>query len=142
MIVPDINLLVYAYNLDAPRHVHARRWLENLLSGKTPVGFPWVVVHGFIRIMTHPRVMMRPLKPEQAVEHVQSWLRVPITSIIEPGRRHLAILGELLGRIGAAGSLTTDAVIAALALEYQAELHSNDTDFMRFPGLRWINPVE
>jgi len=141
MIIPDINLLVYAYNRDAAHHGRAKRWLEDLLNGTTSVAFAWVVVYGFIRIMTHPRVMEFPLRPSEAVGHVRSWLEMPTASIIEPGRRHLAILGDLLDRIGSAGNLTTDAVIAALGIEYQAEVHSNDADFRRFSGLRWVDPM-
>jgi toxin-antitoxin system PIN domain toxin len=141
VIIPDINLLVYAYNSDAPFHETARRWWEDALSGGEPVGLPWPVLHGYLRIMTHPRVLERPLAPADALRHLRQWTAVPACRIVEPGAEHLAILAALLEETGAAGSLTTDAVLAALAIEYQAELYSNDTDFARFSGLRLRNPL-
>jgi len=141
MIIPDINLLIYAYNTGAKLHGPSKEWLEEILSGDKTVGFSWAVLHGYIRLTTHPSVMKLPLEPSQAVSHVASWLKVPHTAIIEPGKRHLEILSQLLNEIGSAGNITTDAVLAALAIEYQGELHSNDGDFSRFSGLRWVNPV-
>ncbi len=141
MIIPDINLLVYAYNADAPHHRAAKAWWERLMSGYQTVGIPWIVAHGFIRLMTHPRVLERPLRPETALRHVRSWIEWPSVQIIEPGRRHLDILAELFAETGIAGNITTDAVLAALAVEHQCEIHSNDLDFGRFTGLRWINPL-
>jgi toxin-antitoxin system PIN domain toxin len=141
VIVPDINLLVYAYNLDARDHVAARRWWEGLLSSTEGVRVPWAVSCGFIRLMTHPAVLARPLAPERAVAHVQSWFDRANVGTLDPGARHLELLGRLLGDLGVAGSLTTDAHLAALAIEHQCEVHSNDADFARFPGLRWRNPL-
>ncbi len=141
MIIPDVNLLVYAYNSDAPHHPAAKRWWERSLSGEELVGLPWVVLHGYLRLMTHPRVLERPLGPAEALGHVRQWLEVPLCRIIEPGGEHLAILERLLDEVGAAASLTTDAVLAALAIEYQAELNTNDADFVRFSGLRHRNPL-
>jgi hypothetical protein len=91
--------------------------------------------------MTHRAVLVTPLEPERAVGHVRSWLNQPNAEPLEPGPRHLDILERLLGAIGVAGNLTTDAHLAALAIEHQCELCSNDTDFARFPGLRWQNPL-
>ena len=141
MIVPDVNLLVYAYNADAPAHRAARNWWEELLSGDQPVRLPWAVCCGFVRIMTHTAVLLHPLSTDQAVTHVRSWLDLANVEVLEPGPRHLEILQRLLGQAGIGGNLVTDAHIAALALEYQAEVHSNDADFARFPGLRWRNPL-
>ncbi len=141
MLLPDINLLVYAYNADAPRHRAARGWWENVMSGRRVVAMPWIVCHGYIRLMTHPRVLERPLRVEAALGHVRSWLEWPSVQVIEPGRRHLDILDGLLRQTGVAGNLTTDAILAALAIEYQCELHSNDVDFARFSGLRWVDPL-
>ncbi len=141
MILPDINLLVYAYNRDAPEHGGAREWWEALLSSADPVGLPWAVSCGFIRLMTHPAVLVRPLEPQRAVAYVRSWLDRPSVEVLDPGPRHLELLGHLLGGLGVAGNLTTDAHLAALAIEHQCELNSNDADFERFPGLRWRNPL-
>ena len=101
----------------------------------------WVVSHGFIRIMTHPRVVENPLRPEAAIRHVREWLQQPYVEIIEPGNRHLDLFEGLMRELGVAGNLASDAQLAALAIEYQCELHSNDTDFARMPGLRWRNPL-
>ena len=77
VILPDINLLVYAYNANAPLHVGARRWWETTLGTSQAVALPWVVSHGFIRVMTHPRVVENPLRPEAAIRHVREWLQQP-----------------------------------------------------------------
>ena len=141
MILPDVNLLVYAYNSDAPRHAAARRWWEGLLNGAMPVGLPWAVTCGFVRLMTHPAVLVRPLSTAEAGGAVQAWLVRPCVEVLAPGPRHLEILLRLLAEPGVTGALTTDAHLAALAIEHQCELHSNDADFSRFPGLRWRNPL-
>lgn len=141
MIVPDVNLLVHAYNSDSSRHEAARDWLEALLSGTEAVGFSWVTMLGYIRITTHRRVMSRPLDARTAVSHVRSWLAQPYTRVLEPTPRHAEVLFSLITELGTAGNLTTDAHLAALAIEHQAEVHSTDADFTRFPGLRWRNPL-
>ncbi|MBS2037142.1 type II toxin-antitoxin system VapC family toxin [bacterium] len=141
MIVPDVNLLIFAYNSDAVAHTAARQWWENLLSGDEPVAIPWVVLCGFVRLMTHPAVLVVPMEIPQAFIHVRSWLSRPNVQILEPGPRHLEILENTLQQAGVGGNLVTDAHIAALALEYQAQVHSNDADFGRFSGLRWHNPL-
>ena len=91
--------------------------------------------------MTHPTVLVRPLDPSRAVAHVRAWLDRPNVEALEPGPRHLELLERLLVDIGIAGNLTTDAHLAALAIEHQCELHSNDADFGRFSGLRWRDPL-
>ncbi|MBN1945342.1 MAG: type II toxin-antitoxin system VapC family toxin [Bradymonadales bacterium] len=141
MIIPDINLLVYAYSRNAPLHRQARTWLEGLMRKGEPLGLPWAVILGFVRLMTHPAVLVPPLRPAQVLAQVASWLDRPPVRVLDPGPRHLLILTGLLDALGVAGRLTTDAHLAALAIEYQAELHSSDTDFGRFPGLRWRNPL-
>jgi toxin-antitoxin system PIN domain toxin len=141
MILPDINLLVYAYNADAPRHRKAKAWWEGVMNDGSVVGIPWAVACGYIRLMTHPRVLERPLPPAEAVGHVREWLARPATEVLVPGNRHLDILGRLLDEVGVAGSLTTDAHLAAMAIEHQCVLNSNDTDFSRFSGLRWVDPL-
>ena len=140
MIVPDVNLLIYAYNSDAPFHLPAKAWWEEQLS-KTTIGMPWASALGFIRIMTHPKVMERPLKPAEATNVVREWIKLPQVQLVVPGPRHLDLLSSLLIQAGQAGNLTTDAHLAAIAIEYRAQLHSNDQDFGRFSGLQWINPI-
>jgi len=141
VIVPDINLLVFSYNSDAPHHDRARRWWESCLSGGQTVGIPWLVVLGFVRIMSSRVVLTDPMTPLEALRHAGSWLRLPQVRILVPGPRHIEILSEIMEESQVSGRLTTDAHLAALAIETQAELCSNDADFMRFPGLRWRNPL-
>ena len=140
MILPDINLLVYAYNEDAPFHHAAKAWWERCLSDTKPVGLAWVVALGFVRIMSNRRVLARPMPAADAVGHCRSWLLEPNTRIVLPGPTHLDVLTDLVaGPIGP--NLITDAHLAALAIEHQAELLSNDSDFGRFPGLAWRDPL-
>ena len=141
MIIPDVNLLLHAHNSDFPRHREAREWWESLMNGTVSVGLPWASILGFIRIATHPRILENPLDVRGARTRVRSWLDRPQTVIIHPGNRHADILFDLLEGSGGGGNLTTDAHLAALAIEHQAELHSNDADMARFPGLRWVNPL-
>ena len=112
------------------------------MNSDEPVGLPWATMLGFIRLMTHRAALVTPLPGEKAVAHVRSWHRRRNVSVLEPGPRHLEILARMLDALGTAGRLTTDAHLAALAIEHQCELCSNDTDFARFPGLRWRNPLE
>ena len=140
MIIPDINLLVYAYNADATEHAAAREWWENLLNSGQAVGLPWIVILGFVRLATTRGVLRNPATPAQALAHVESWLVQPGVAILNPGSRHVVELRTTLG-VTSGGAMTTDAHLAALAIEHQAELHSNDTDFSRFAGLQWRNPL-
>lgn len=141
MVVPDINLLVFAYNEAAPRHAAARGWWEGLMTGREHIGIPWAVVIGFVRLVTHPAVLEEPLLPGAALRCVRQWFSREHVQGLDPGPRHLAILERLFASTGVAGSLTTGTHLAALAIEHQCELHSNDTDFARFPGLRRHNPL-
>lgn len=136
----DVNLLLYAINRDAPLHLQARPWLERLLSGRETVALTWTVVLAFLRLSTRPQIFQRPLATDEAFEMVASWLQQPCIIMLEPGQRHLQIMRELLEPLGLAGNLTSDAHLAAVALEHGAELCSCDTDFARFPGLRWTHP--
>ena len=142
MIIPDINLLVHAYNSESPAHATARTWWEGLLNGSRPVGLAWVVILGFIRITTHRQILLRPFTENTACARAREWLQRPCVSVLHPGDRHAEILFGLLETLGTAANLTTDAHLAALALEYQAELYSTDADFQRFLGLRWVNPLD
>lgn len=141
MIVVDVNLLVYAYNEAAPFHQAAREWWEGRLTRGDVVGLPWATALGFLRLVTHPRVLKDPLTPLGALSRVERWLERPGVRIVDPGPRHVAILRELFEATGVAAGLTTDTHLAAVAIEHQAELCSNDSDFSRFPGLRWRNPL-
>lgn len=141
MILPDVNLLIHGYNSDSPVHAKARAWWEGLLSGTRPVGLAWVAILGFIRIGTHREILNNPLPVAVATGHARAWLAQPYVGIVDPGDRHAEILFGLLDSLGSAGNLTTDAHLAALAVEHQAELHSTDADFRRFPGVRLVNPL-
>ena len=141
MILPDLNLLVHAYNTDSSRHERAKAWWESLMNDVEPVGLAWAVILGFVRIATHRAVLDHPMPVKAACDHVRSWLAQPQVAILHPGDRHAVIVLGLLETVGTAGNLTTDAHLASLAIEYQAELHTSDADFARFPGLRWRNPV-
>lgn len=142
MRIADLNLLIYAVNRDSPRHHRAKAWLEEVLSGEEPVALPWVVILGFLRLSTHPRILPSPLTPEQAIQVVDSWLERPVVELVHPGPGHWGILRELLADGGTAGNLTTDAHLAALAIELGATLCSSDSDFARYRRLQWENPLE
>lgn len=142
MKLPDVNLFLYAYDSRSPRHAVARDWLEQTLSGTETVALSWTVLLAFIRLSTRPAVVERPLDAGDAIDLVQSWLDQPCVTVVHPTERHAAILRELLDPLGAAGNLTTDAHLAALAIEHGAELCSCDTDFARFGGLRWRDPLQ
>ena len=141
MILPDVNLLVYAYNTDAPLHQQARRWWESCLDGSQPVAIAWVVALGFVRLMTSRAVMQWPMAMDVALSQLGRWLEHPSVLILQPGPRHFAILSSFCETGVLQSALLTDAHIAALAIENQAMVHSNDTDFNRFAGLRWHNPL-
>lgn len=142
MILPDANLLLYAYHPRAQQHDLSRTWLENALSGTDLVLFPWLTLWAFVRISTNPRAFERPLSAAEAATIVSAWLRRPNARIAEPGERHWEILSHLLEDGQCVGPLVTDAVLAALAIEHGATLHTTDRDFSRFPGLKWMNPLE
>ena len=141
MILPGVNLLIYAHDSGSRWHSAAKAWWENCLSGTETVGLPWAVSLGFIRLITNPRIFERPLPVESAIRRVRSWLERPQVQILQPGPRHADLVFSLLIQLGTAASMTTDAHLAALAQEHQASLHTADTDFARFPGLRWMNPL-
>ncbi len=141
MKLTDVNLLLYAYDATAPRHRPAKRWLEEQLSGTETFAFAWAVLLAFLRLSTNPRVFEHPLEPAEAFEIIEGWLAQPVATIVHPTERHHAVLRDLLQTFGTAGNLTTDAHLAALAIEHGAELCSSDSDFSRFPGLRWRDPL-
>ncbi len=141
MILVDVNLLLYAIDEDAPHHRAARRWWEETLSGTRPVGLAWVVLLAFVRLTTRQGILVRPLPPDQALAFVEEWLDHPLVEAVSPGRGHWRILRSLLAAAGTAGNLTTDAHLAALALEQGAEVYSADHDFARFAGVTQVDPL-
>lgn len=142
MIVPDVNLLIYAYNDRAPQHHEARIWWQQCLKETRPIGLAWVTVVGFVRLTTSRSMLVDPLLAPDALAIVRSWLAQPHVRVLDPGPRHLDLLAAIVVDFPALGALTTDAHLAAIAIEHQAELHSNDADFSRFSGLRWVNPLK
>ena len=141
MILVDANLLIYAVNQDLPQHPSARGWWEKTLSSTQSVGIPWVSLLAFLRICTNRRVFDTPLAVDAAIGYVDEWLRQPVVKAVSPGPGHWSVLAVLLSRSGMAGNLTTDAHIAALALEHGYTIYSADNDFKRFAGVRHVNPL-
>ena len=141
MIVPDVNLLLYAYDANSRFHAAAAAWWRSCLAGNEPVGLPLVVVLGFVRVGTSARVFEQPMTPGEAAGHVRGWLAQPGVEVLEPRADHLERVLSLLESLGTGGNLVTDAQIAALVLDSDAVLHTTDTDFLRFTALRWLNPL-
>lgn len=141
MKLPDVNLFLYAYDSRSSRHAAARDWLEQTLSGAETVALSWIVLLAFIRLSTRSIVVEHPLDVDAAIKLVESWLEQPCVTVINPTERHAAVLRELLLPLGTAGNLTSDAHLAALAIEHGALLCSCDSDFSRFQGLRWSDPL-
>lgn len=141
MIVPDVNLLLYAVVSGFPQHKRAHDWWQETINSTVEIGLTSPAIFGFIRIATNPRVLSPPLMVEAATGYVSAWLTQPNVSHLVPGPRHIEIALGLLDGVGTGGNLTTDVQLAALALECDADVYSNDTDFGRFPDLRWINPL-
>jgi toxin-antitoxin system PIN domain toxin len=140
MILIDVNLLIYAVNEDAALHSKAKLWLEAAMSGTETVGLSWNVQLAFLRVTTRPGLFRNPIPLPSAFDLVGAWLDQPCVTVIHPSARHFRILRDLLLSTGTGGNLTSDAHLAALAIEHGAELCSTDDDFARFPGLEWRNP--
>ncbi len=141
MIVPDANLVLYAYDLSSPQHDRSRAWWEQALSSPEAVGLSWQTISAFIRIGTNPRAFLHPLSGLDAVEIVTDWLAQPNARIITPTARHWDIFGRLIVEGQATGPLVMDAHLAALAIEHGATLCTHDADFARFKGLRVLDPL-
>jgi hypothetical protein len=141
MTIIDSNLLLYAYNADAPQQPAAASWLARLWDGGETIALPWVTIWSFLRICTNSRIWPNPLSARQAFSIIQEWIGGAGVIILQPGPRHAEILEELMVRHHAAGPLVSDTVLAALAVENGAVLASTDQDFRRFPNLRWIDPL-
>ena len=142
MILPDVNVLVHAHNADSAVHERARTWWDACLSGPEGVGFAWAALLGFIRLTTNRRIVARPLPVSDVMARIEAWLDLPHIHLAQPSDTHFVRLRAELERLGTAGNLTTDAHLAVLAMERGYVLYTTDTDFARFPGLRWVNPCE
>ena len=142
MIVPDLNLLIYAYNEESEFHQQAIAWWTELVNGTEPVGMPWQVSDGFVRQMANPSILAEPWTPAEATREVARWFCNDHFIALNPGPLYLEILERFLSSTGTTTRLVPDATIAALAMENGAEVHTNNArDFRRFPGLLWRNPL-
>lgn len=142
MIVPDANLLLYAYDSSSPFHERAAQWWRDCLSGSEPVGLCGVVLFSFLRIGTSRRVFEKPMAIDEAATHVRSWLHRSVTDLLVLEESDVLRAMELLEAQGSGAKLTTDAQIAAIAARCRATVHTADTDFQRFPRVRWKNPLQ
>jgi toxin-antitoxin system PIN domain toxin len=142
VVLPDINILVYALDKSSPHHRAAREWWEEQLNGTQAVCLPWVVLLGLIRLLTNPRIFNNPYEASEVLAIIEGWLVLPHVRIIHPTDAHFELLGKIIGSVRTAGNLTTDIHLAALAIERGLTLCSTDADFARFPGLKWKNPLK
>ncbi len=140
-MIVDANLLLYARNSSDPRHARASAFLEQALNGPRRVGLPWQSLTAFLRIATHPRVFSAPLSAGAAGDQVEQWLAAPAAWVPVPGDGHAELLLGLVRQLRLVGPLVSDAHLAALALEHGTGIWSTDTDFARFAGLTWEDPL-
>lgn len=141
MKIVDLDLLLYAVNENAVHHPAALRWWEEAVNGQEPVGLPWIVLLGFLRLSVNPAVFPHPLDADTALRKVDTWLALEVVRPLGEKDGHWEILRSLLADSGTAGNLTADAHLAALAISHGAVLVSFDNDFARFKGLRWESPA-
>ena len=142
MIVFDANLLLYAYNSSAPGHSQARRCVEAAFSGTEMVGLPWQTVSAFLRIITNRQLRGDRLSMEEAAGIVEEWATLPVVHLLSPGERHWSHFKRMLLDGKVSGPMTTDAELAAVTMQNAGVLYTTDRDFARFPGLKWVNPLE
>jgi toxin-antitoxin system PIN domain toxin len=140
VILPDVNVLVYAYREDAPRHDRYRAWLEGVLNAREAYGLSDLVLAGFLRVVTHPRVFSPPSPTGHALEFADALRGHPNCVHVAAGERHWDIFAGLCREARAKGNLIPDAYLAALAIESGSEWMTTDRDYSRFPGLRWRDP--
>lgn len=142
MVLPDVNVLVYAHREDAAHHAACRAWLEGVVNGNESYGLSELVLSGFVRVATHPKVFTRPSSLAEALEFTEQLRGRPNCVAVAPGRRHWDIFRELCVAAGAKGNLVPDAFLAAMAIEAGCEWITTDRDFSRFKGLRWRHPIQ
>ena len=142
MILPDVNVLVHAHNVDSAVHEKALLWWDACLAGPEGIGLAWAAVLGFVRIATNRRIVARPLPVQDVMQRIHDWLALAHVHLVQPSDTHFVRLRSELERLGTAGNLTTDAHLAVMAMERGYILYSTDTDFARFSGLRWVNPCK
>ena len=138
----DVNVLVYAHRREAPDHARYQEWLELARAADEPLGLSDVVLAGFIRVATHPRVFKEPSPVGDALAFVDALRAGPNALNVAPGRRHWDIFSRLCVKAEARGNLVPDAYLAALAIEHGATWYSADRGFTRFAELRWRHPLD
>jgi toxin-antitoxin system PIN domain toxin len=141
MLLPDVNVLVYAFRPDTVDHRQHRAFLEGILRGQEAVGIPGPVLSGFLRIVTHPRIFATPSLLDDAVSFAEAVADAPAVRALTPGRDQWRIFLSLCRATNATGNLIPDAYLAAIAIEQDAEFITTDRDFARFSGLRWRHPL-
>jgi hypothetical protein len=141
MIVLDVNLLIYAYDKTCNEHERARAWVEDVFSGDETVGLRWQTISAFLRILTYPGTYGERFTMDQAIAIVEEWRALPHVRTLPQGNGYWRLFREMLVTGDVRGKLTTDAALAATTIEYGGILYTNDRDFARFPGLRWVNPL-
>jgi uncharacterized protein len=142
MLVPDVNVLIYAHRRDASDHKRHLAWLEGMINGDAAYGLVDLVLSGFVRIVTHPRVFSPPSALDDALAFADALRSRPNCVAVAPGPRHWGLFVTLCRRAGAKGNLVPDAYLAALAIESGSEWVTTDRGFARFPGLRWRHPLD
>lgn len=142
MILFDVNVLVNAYRPGQEHHQVAYQLVEHVASGPEPFALSELVLSGFVRIVTHPRVFPQSAALGEALHVTERLLAQPNARALRPGPRHWTIFADLCRRTQARGGLVADAHHAALAIEHGCEWISFDRDFARFPGLRWRHPLD
>ncbi len=141
MQTPDVNILIYAFREAAPDHLRYRRWLEELVNGSQAYALSDLVLSGFLRIVTNPRVFPVPSGLDKSLAFA-AYLKAGVGYVsLQPGPRHWKIFTDLCASVGVRGNLVPDAYFAALAIESGCEWITRDTHFSRFPGLRWRHPL-
>lgn len=141
MILPDVNVLIYAFRSDAEKHAEYKRWLETTINGSAAYGISAQVLSGLVRICTHRRVFARPSSLEDALQFCNALRQQPNATVLAPGERHWSIFESLCRQSKAPGNLAQDAWFAALAIESGCEWITTDTDYAKFPDLRWRRPL-
>lgn len=142
MILPDVNVLVYAFRKDAERHAAYRNWLERVVNGDSAFGVSEQVLSSVVRVTTHPKIFRRPSPPTEVFDSIRVLREHPLCRIIQPGARHWSLFQTLCLNARAKANLVTDAWHASLAIESGCTWITTDRDYARFPGLSWMHPLD
>ncbi|MGL5818797.1 MAG: TA system VapC family ribonuclease toxin [Phycicoccus sp.] len=137
----DANVLLYSVDRQSVHHARCAAWVEAAFAGQRRIGLPWQTIGAFVRIATHPRVLERPLTAADAWGIVEHWMSAPVSWLPPTSERTVAIFGDLTTRMELQGNLVADGQLAALAIEHGLDVVSADSDFARFPEVRWVNPL-